>query len=163
MILKSQFNPCIKELAAHASHQTEITVFLSQTIDNTSPGEVFRITPAVFAYTIDDMQENIERYLNRQVEIEGFVFRHEHFPDELFFAARMQITCCISDALFTGVLIRSEDALQFAHDSWVRVAGTVSAEPYTDVWTGRSYEAPVILAESIEQIEKPEVVFIYPK
>ena len=134
----------------------------SQSIDALGPNEVYEIDSAIYASVIEDMENQLDRYLGKSVGIEGAVFRLDHFPANEFIVARMLVTCCITDALLTGILVRSEDAHLYVTDSWVRVTGTIESTMYHDVWRERTSEVALLNADAITQIEKPSAIYIYP-
>lgn len=131
------------------------------TIDTLEPGKVLAITPANFAEVMDDMQDRLELYVGKTISLEGYVFRHETYPDDLLQIARMYITCCADDAVVIGVLAKDQKAATFPSASWVRAVGTVSTTEYTDVWTGRTAIVALLIPDTLEAIEKPSIQVIY--
>ena len=67
------------------------------------------------------------------------------------------MTCCADDTQFIGYVCKNPDARRLKMGSWVEVIATVKEE-YMEVYHG---EGPVLYAESIVPVEKPEQELVY--
>ncbi|TYQ12700.1 UNVERIFIED_CONTAM: putative membrane protein [Acetivibrio alkalicellulosi] len=109
-----------------------------------------------FMYWYEELYINQKRYIGREIEVIGFVFRMDDFNQSEFVPARFMMVCCAADMQPGGFLSRYENASQFADNSWVKVVGTIEQTVF------RNQSMPVIIAHTVEQVEKPEMEYVYP-
>ncbi|MDQ2087637.1 TIGR03943 family protein [Herbivorax sp. ANBcel31] len=109
-----------------------------------------------FMYWYDELYINQRRYIGKEIEVVGFVFRMDDFNESEFVPARFIMTCCAADMQPGGFLCRYENASQFEDAEWVKVIGTV------EQITFRDQPMPVIVAHSVEHTEKPDNEYVYP-
>lgn len=87
----------------------------------------------------------------------GFVYRDITLDEtKNFMAARFAISCCVADASALAILIQTNDAQKFEQDAWVRVKGKFQVQALKDEKT------PVLIAESVELVERPKTPYLYP-
>ena len=97
-----------------------------------------------------------KQYVNKEISLEGFVFKREDFAKDEFVAARLIMVCCAADMQVNGLLCKYDDAQNLKQDQWVRIKGTLSVEIFMEE------ELPIIHITSLEKIEKPQVGYVYP-
>ncbi len=92
----------------------------------------------------------------QEIEVVGFVWRSDELQENEFYLARFIVSCCTADSLAIYMPVRSEQASEFAVDSWIRVKGTVAL---ADVL---GEEVAVIDATDIIPTEQPAEPYLYP-
>jgi hypothetical protein len=88
-----------------------------------------------------------------------------------FALLRVNMVCCIADAMAMGVMVNSPDADHLSDGEWVRVFGrieplpsdrklkeppTLDKIPYTMI-----FEKAVLLAEAVEKVPQPEAPYMF--
>jgi putative membrane protein len=87
----------------------------------------------------------------------GFVYRDITLDEQKnFMLARFTVSCCVADASALGILIQDKDAQKWEQDAWVRVRGKFEVQAVKDQKT------PVLIAESVEAVERPKTPYLYP-
>ncbi|WDC83247.1 TIGR03943 family protein [Caloramator sp. mosi_1] len=103
---------------------------------------------------LDELQRNLDKYQEREIKIEGFVFKDKSFNKNQFVVARMLITCCAADAQIIGLMVEGDYNVK--ENEWVRVEGVINKGVYNgDI-------IPIIRSKSVKLIEKPKEEYIYP-
>ncbi len=136
--------------------------YRSSGTDNYITEEILVIEESFYDDALNDIKDNTDLYVGQKVRISGFIFRHDHFDDNTFFISRLLITCCAADALITGILAEYEGISDYDDYEWVEIQGVIDSVDYFDPWTDTNYEAAIIIAESLQQIEKPLYPYVYP-
>jgi putative membrane protein len=91
-----------------------------------------------------------------QADVIGFVYREPDYPEDTFLVARFTISCCVADASAIGLPVRWTGTDELTEGSWVRVTGGFDAGQFID------RETPILVAQSIEEVEQPEHPYLYP-
>ena len=97
-----------------------------------------------------------ERFIGKEIEKIGFVYREPDFEDHQLVVARFAMTCCTADASVYGTLIEAEDAAEFEEDSWIFVRGTIEAGEYG------GFNMPIITDSYIVEVDEPAAPYVYP-
>jgi len=105
---------------------------------------------------IQEIYDNIEKYIGKKIQVSGFVFKEEQFEDNEFVSARMMMVCCAADMQPIGFLCRYDKAAELKVDTWIRVYGTITKGEFN------GNVIPVIEADKVENTEKPEFDYVYP-
>lgn len=103
---------------------------------------------------LDELHRNLDNYIDREIVIDGFVFRDKSFTQNQFVVARMLVTCCAADAQIVGLLV--DGKCEYKEDEWIRVEGTIDKGSYY------GDTIPTIKAKQINKIDKPKEEYIYP-
>jgi len=98
----------------------------------------------------------VQHFAGQQADIVGFVYRDVRFAENQLMVARFTISCCVADASAIGLLVETPDAQEYPLDSWVRVKGTFTPGSLD------GQPMPVLLPDEIEQVEQPELPYLYP-
>jgi uncharacterized repeat protein (TIGR03943 family) len=98
----------------------------------------------------------LDRYIGKQMEITGFVYREPDMKEDQFVVSRLSMMCCSADSSPYGVLVESAAAKTLKKDSWVKIVGTIGTTKYKD------NEIMRLNATSIESIQAPETPYVYP-
>lgn len=88
-----------------------------------------------------------------EIKLSGFVLKSDQSDD--FVLARFVLSCCAVDANPTKIKVEGADFDKFEVDSWVEVTGIL------DVQKNGTLLEPVISAESVRKIDKPDRFYEY--
>lgn len=98
--------------------------------------------------------DDVTAFNGAPVNITGFVFHDESYPDGVFMMARFTISCCVADSVAIGIPVSWTENLPA--DSWIQVKGQLQ----TGIVSGR--EQPIIHASTVDIIDRPEHPYLYP-
>lgn len=98
---------------------------------------------------------NWQSYVGEKVDLEGFVYWEEGYPEDYFMVSRFIISCCAVDARPVGILVSKEWKKEYKLDQWVNVTGELDLVEINGV------ETIVIIPSEIKQIEIPDNPYIY--
>ena len=98
---------------------------------------------------------HLDKFIGKEIDMGGFVFREDDFEDNQFVVARFAITCCTADAGVYGTLVEAEEAQYYDDDTWIRVRGTITETEY------HGYRLPVIQMREIRIIDEPDSPYVY--
>lgn len=98
----------------------------------------------------DDMAE----FNGQEIDVTGFVFRNEAYPDGLFMVSRFTISCCVADSMAIGVPVMWNQDI--APDTWVQVRGRLQAGEFL------GSQQPVIQPVSVDIVQRPDHPYLYP-
>lgn len=108
---------------------------------------------------------------NLDVDVIGFVYREPGMAEDQFLVARFTMSCCVADAFAIGMPVIYEGAGDLKDNTWVRIRGTLKAQPFMDYqntgWTDDPSQAvserllPVIMPEQVEEVEPPDTPYLY--
>jgi uncharacterized repeat protein (TIGR03943 family) len=101
------------------------------------------------------MRTSASFYEGKNVDVVGFVFHPKGTPKDVFYVARLRLTCCAVDAQPLGVPVYSPGWQEkFKEDSWVHLTGTFT-ETDQDI-----AEPAVIEPQDIEPTEQPQNPYV---
>lgn len=125
--------------------------------------DVLVIDDVFFDDALNEVRDNIDHYVGQKVSLYGFVFRQDHFDESTFFISRLLIVCCAADSLITGILAESDEIYQFENYEWLEVTGVIDRTTYYDPWVDQTYEAPIVRVDSLNERDRPQVPYVYPR
>ena len=103
---------------------------------------------------LNDCHNNIDKYINKEILLSGYIFRVDDFSTNQFVVARDMLVS-ESKAQIVGFLCSYENAHEFDTNSWVEAKGIITK--------GRYYgEIPIIDITAIKKITTPNDIFVYP-
>ncbi len=105
---------------------------------------------------MEELYDNLDKYIGKKIEVEGFVYRDEQFKGNEFALARMMMVCCAADMQTIGFLCSYQNIDQMQLDAWIKVYGTV------EKGESDGSEIAMIKVEQVENTEKPEIDYVYP-
>jgi uncharacterized repeat protein (TIGR03943 family) len=101
--------------------------------------------------------KDYSEFNGQRADFIGFVYRDITFDEtKNFMAARFAISCCVADASALGIRVQTDGAQKWEQDTWVRVKGKFQMQ---DV---KGQDQPVLIAESVEPVERPKTPYLYP-
>jgi putative membrane protein len=101
------------------------------------------------------LDQNPEKFIGKNVEMIGFVFREDDFEENQFVLARFGLSCCVADASVYGTLATLPDAKKYGDDQWIKITGTLTTIDYQD-WT-----LPYVKVTTVETIDQPDEPYVY--
>lgn len=101
------------------------------------------------------IENNVDQFIGKGIEVDGFVYRENGFKDNQFVVARFGISCCVADASVYGMLSTIENASTFKTDNWVHIKGIVKKATYNQE------DVPYIQIQQIESIHQPGNPYVY--
>lgn len=67
---------------------------------------------------------NLSNYVGKKVNVTGFVFKPNEYPEDVFLASRFLVSCCAVDARPVGLPVRLEGwEKDFKSDEWLNISG----------------------------------------
>lgn len=146
--------------------QTNVSQTTSSNTENEIPilnnkGEV-EFSDKNYANSLYELEENLNNYKGKKINIIGFVYREDDFKSDEFVVARMIMSCCAADAQVGGVMCNWTNTASLQKDEWISVEGTVDSMVHKDQESDDSLILPVIKVSKIENIKKPDQIYIYP-
>jgi uncharacterized repeat protein (TIGR03943 family) len=149
-----------RPLGAAAVSNASLTTSLSGS--SVASGAVFSVPPE--QRSIMDWVRSfgasgsLTEFSGQPVDVVGFVYNDVQLDKNTqFFAMRFVVSCCVADASSIGLIVEYSQTAELAADTWVRVKGKL------EVKAARGQPAmPVVVAESVEQVEQPDHPYLYP-
>lgn len=99
--------------------------------------------------TLVQIHDALGEWIGEDVELVGSVYRDDRLGSSELVVFRFLIVCCAADAIPVGCLVKTDRAMDFESDTWVRVRGELGT---TEMEGG---VGPVIMAEEVEAIPPP--------
>ncbi len=139
----------------------------STNLNTTSYTEEELSTVSIFAfdsskYEIGDWVKRInfdpdaQSYIGQKVQVTGFVFQPDDYPQDMFLISRFAITCCVVDARPIGLVVRLSDWQEkYRTDQWLEIEGEFIAEKVNEELQ------PIISPIKVTAISAPERPYIY--
>ncbi|MCL6585289.1 MAG: TIGR03943 family protein [Anoxybacillus sp.] len=96
-------------------------------------------------------------FSDKEIEMDGFVYRDETTNKNELFLLRFGIIHCIADSGVYGLLVQFPDATKLKNDDWIHVKGKVSTIYY------QPYNAtiPYVQVESWHSMKQPEEPYVF--
>lgn len=95
-------------------------------------------------------------YVGKEVNITGFIFAPNYYPQDIFLASRFVVTCCAVDARPIGLNVKLDNwKSQYNLDEWVNIKGKFTIGDVNGV------NQLIIVPESIQKTEEPDRPYIY--
>ena len=128
-----------------------LTIFLFSIIINT---KTIIMTNTNYTKILKDSHANISKYVGRNIQTTGYIFRAKDFEEDQFVVAR-DMLINEKEANIVGFLCKYDKASDFEDNIWVEIYGTI--------FLGDYYGAiPIIKVGTIKRITTPENIFVYP-
>ena len=106
------------------------------------------------------LYEEPAAFLDREIRLEGFVFREPHYADDEFVVARYFMWCCGSDAVMIGFAARLGASSVPEDNAWVEIVGRlVSVERYFSDG-GETRTIPLVEVEMMRKTVRPRFEYI---
>ena len=138
-----------------------LSIIKSGVNSNGNPNEgsekniILDITTNDYTSFLKSVHENIDEYVDKTVNITGYVYRMPDFNDKQFVLSRTMILNSSNSAVVVGILSEYDNASDYKDGDWVKVTGTIIKGNYKG-------EMPVLKITTIEKCNVPEDEFVYP-
>ncbi|TYR79361.1 TIGR03943 family protein [Priestia megaterium] len=113
------------------------------------------VTDPEYISVMNIIENNVEKFVGKTLEIKGFVYREEGFEKNQFVVARFGLSCCVADASVYGTLSTVKNASAFKTDDWIQVKGTIQKTSYHDA------DLPYLQIETVKEIKQPDNPYVY--
>ncbi|NOU98890.1 TIGR03943 family putative permease subunit [Paenibacillus planticolens] len=113
------------------------------------------VKPSLYKEILSSIDLFKNNFIDKKIEISGFVYREENMKSSEFVVGRFVINCCSADAMPYGAMIDFPEAQNYPKDAWVKVTGTVESGSYNgkDIF--------MIKADQIEKIAAPDAPYLH--
>lgn len=122
--------------------------------------DVITIKDDDFAIWYRDINEELEKYQDKNISLKGRVVIGDELNPGVFIFGRHIMTCCVDDISYGGVLCHRDDLESLKNGGWYQIRGHIKVK------TAKEYgekPGPVIYVDNIEKAEEanPEVATFY--
>ncbi|MDU4962155.1 MAG: TIGR03943 family protein [Sporomusaceae bacterium] len=114
-----------------------------------------RIDDSNHVRLITAIYEDTEKFLDREIELAGFVYRPDQLAPQQFMLARFEISCCAADGVPSGLIVDWPQSLDYANDDWLHVRGRLRQGEYQGI------PIPVLTALSVARIAPLPNPYVY--
>lgn len=105
-----------------------------------------------YAVWYRDMNENMERYIGKEIMFKAMIGFDKNLPKNDFLAGRHIMTCCADDIEFFPVICKGKISSNIKNADWAFVCGKMVFE-YHKAYAGKG---PVLKDVKVKPAEKPE-------
>lgn len=140
----------IKNIGKHTHSEEELIT-----------GDIITFNDKYYVHYLEELGEDLDEQIGKKVVITGYVSKSDKLQSDEFILTRLLINCCAADSQALGITCRSSLSEVIDKDSWVTLEGTVSFKENRDKDNRIIGKLPLIVVESIKQIEKPSNPYIY--
>jgi len=109
-----------------------------------------------FVTWLYDLYYNYKKYIGRDFQITGFVFRTDDYAENEFAIARLVMVCCTADMQIAGIMCKGEGSIELEKDTWVQIKGILQEGEF------EGQKIPFIILTEVKEIEKSENEYVYP-
>ncbi|MCS0671241.1 TIGR03943 family putative permease subunit [Cytobacillus firmus] len=110
----------------------------------------------VFSLYYEEISKDIDKFIGREIEFQGFIYKEEGLASNQLVISRFLITHCVADASMIGFLSEMEEAPELYDNMWVKVSGVIDKAAYNGT------ELPLIKIKEWKEIEEPFIPYLYP-
>lgn len=110
----------------------------------------------VFSLYYEEISKDIDKFIGREIEFQGFIYKEEGLASNQLVISRFLITHCVADASMIGFLSEMEEASKLYDNMWVKVSGVIDKAAYNGT------EMPMIKIKEWKEIEEPFIPYLYP-
>lgn len=69
--------------------------------------------------------ENLDEYLNRNIQLQGFISKDSNMSENEFYLSRFLMTCCVADMQKVNILCNYDGQFNFKEGDWVNLEATI--------------------------------------
>lgn len=113
-----------------------------------------KVTDKNYVDFVTQVENNVDNYLNKDIEIVGFVYKEQGMNEKQFALVRNMMVCCTADMEMLGFLCENQEAVKYELDTWLKVNGTIEKAP--------NNKDVMIKVKKMEKIDTPKTPFVYP-
>jgi len=123
--------------------------------DNIKVHNVQELTTNNYTNVLQTVHDNLNDYIGLKIKFSGYVYRMIDFKENQFVLARDMVISSDNQTVVVGFLCEHKTAASFNDFCWVAIEGEITKGDYHG-------EIPIIKITSINQIDKPSDVLVYP-
>jgi putative membrane protein len=142
----------VQEITSEKSKENDIVK--EETKANTKI-ETIKITDSNYMEMLMNIFDNINNYADKEIDIDGLVFRDSTMKSDEFAIGRPAITCCAADAQLCGYLCKNSTSIVIKDNDWVNIKATIKTSKY------QSESIPYLIVKEIKSISKPKNEYVY--
>lgn len=116
----------------------------------------------LFKQTVENLNENLDANVGRQIELVGFIYVDETMGIDEFLITRLLMNCCAADAIHYGILSNYKDIFDFTAGDWVKVTGVIEKVEKYHKFRKKNMVVPYLRVKKIEKVKAPKSPYIYP-
>ncbi|SHE92593.1 TIGR03943 family putative permease subunit [Clostridium fallax] len=124
--------------------------------------DIIRFNDNNYFENLNKLGDNLDDYIGKKVIITGFVYRESNYKENQFALSRLLMTCCAADTQLVGIFCKYDNSKDLKENNWVRVTGEIESTKYKNENDKKEKVLPMIKVDSLESIEKPKNIYIYP-
>ena len=134
---------------------SKIITAIKMSSNNSDSNEKISVSANNFTNFLRDCHDNLSLYVDKEVELSGFVYRMPDFKNNQFVLARTMLFNSDNNAVIVGILCDYNKASELSDYEWISIKGTISKGDYKG-------EMPVVNILELEKINKPKDEFVSP-
>jgi len=119
-------------------------------------GDTIIVSDDNFYNWYSSLNHDIEKYVGKNIELRGFVYKDNVAEKNEFIAARLMMTCCAADIQPIGFLCKFDKAQDLKKGRYVKVTGKV------EMIKQKKYTEAIINVSDMEMTDAPDQAYIYP-
>ncbi|RII33056.1 TIGR03943 family protein [Clostridium chromiireducens] len=117
---------------------------------------IIEVTLNNFVFSLDEILSNPNKYMGKEIEISGFVYRDKALNENEFIIGRFMMVCCAADMQIAGIVCDNNNLQTYDNNTWIKVKGKIQKTSIEgDV-------EPIIVLEHIEKDSNPDTSYVYP-
>jgi len=117
---------------------------------------VINVNSKNFVFSLDEILDNPDKYVGREIEITGFVYKDKTLKENEFIVGRFIMVCCAADLQIAGLGCEGTNLEAYPNDTWIKIKGKIKND------TSDGTADPVIAVEHMEKDLKPDTSYVYP-
>ena len=117
---------------------------------------VINVNSKNFVFSLDEILDNPDKYVGREIEITGFVYKDKTLKENEFIVGRFIMVCCAADLQIAGLGCEGTNLEDYPNDTWIKIKGKIKND------TSDGTADPVIVVEHMEKDLNPDTSYVYP-
>lgn len=102
------------------------------------------------AFLLKIINEKPENYINKNLEVHGFICKENYLKENQFIVGRIIMNCCAADAEATGIICESNIKNNLSENDNVCIKGIIKYS-YVKGKDNKDFKVPVLVMSSIEK------------
>lgn len=125
----------------------------NEAIPNNSDSNTLKLNDSNYLDILGKIFANPDSYKDKNISIDGFIYRDKTLSKNEFVLGREVMTCCVADLQVAGPKCKFKDSYKLKANHWFNVHGKITL--------GKDGE-PIIIVKEITPIAKPKNAYLYP-
>ena len=120
-----------------------------------SYNNICKINESNYTNVLKEVHDNIDKYIDKQIDFVGYVYRDIDFNQNQFVLARDMVVSSDFKTVVVGFLCEEKSIKEYEDGCWIHIQGKIAKGNYHG-------EMPVIKINKIEKTKKPQEEYVYP-